>query len=627
MGLIDKIHCANIKNFFRCCFLLSIGVLICGLLAGCHHHSQIDQAPHWFQQYKFFEENDYQQYNLAQIEKITDNTIIFSAQVRDFYQAKEGTYWTANGYQEQRIDSFVDFLSHSYEDGLPPAALGHEGIIKTIETIKSGEIKDAPSLYRTLWQLEIALTKAYIHYAKALAYGAADPKMVYGQKWLYEMDSITPQFITSTLAATDTAVGYLRSLSPVDSNYVALKQELKKYLRFKDTTFATIPYIVAKEGGVAKNIHLIGERLQLLEEIGAQYTASDTLTPTLMKAINRFRTNRAIPVSNELDEETMDALNWQPQTYINKLVVNMDRLRWRTANKKGASYIAVNVPDFTLEAWNADTFALKSRICCGKYKAYEKPVDTYKKNGILPPRESETPMLYGEINYVVLNPEWKIPPKIIKDEYYAKMVKNSARVINREKLFIVDGRTHKRVIPETILWNKVNPKNNPYQLIQSSGTHNALGLIKFNFPNGESVYLHDTNNKGAFKRRNRALSHGCVRVEQPLELATLLFQMNDYDEEEMEQVMIILGEEPVSEEGEEFLEKRLEAEQKYYESLGADTIFYRPLRPTNKMLKKKMPVFFEYYTCFTDETGTVQYRPDIYYKEENMLYSIENMCR
>ena len=94
---------------------------------------------------------------------------------------------------------------------------------------------------------------------------------------------------------------------------------------------------------------------------------------------------------------------------------------------------------------------------------------------------------------------------------------------------------------------------------QSSGKHNALGLIKFNFPNGESVYLHDTNNKGAFKRRNRALSHGCVRVEQPLELATLLFQMNDYDEEDMEQVMIILGEEPVSEEGEEFLEKRLEA--------------------------------------------------------------------
>lgn len=553
--------------------------------------------------------------------------MVFPAQVREFYQEGNAAYWTANGYQEQRIDTFVNFLSRSYADGLPPAALGYDSIVHMIETIKSGDIKEAAVLYNSLWQLEMALTKAYICYAKALAYGAADPKMVHGSKWLYEMDSITPQFIINTLAATDTAIDYLRSLAPTDSNYMALQQELKKYLRFKDTTFAKIPYIVAKVGTMAQNVHLIGERLQLLNEIDAAYTPSDTLTATLMKAVNRFRTNRAIPVSNELDEETIDALNWQPQTYINKLVVNMDRLRWRTANKKGERYIAVNVPDFTLEAWNADTFALKSRICCGKYKAHEKPIETYKKNGILPPCESETPMLYSEINYVVLNPEWKIPPKIIKDEYYSKMVKNSTRVINREKLFIIDGRTHKRVIPETIVWNKVNPKNNPYQLIQSSGTHNALGLIKFNFPNGESVYLHDTNNKGAFKRRNRALSHGCVRVEQPMELATLLFQMNDYDEDDMEQVMIILGEEPVSEEGEEFLEKRLEAEQKYYESLEADTIFYRPLRPTNKMLKKKMPLFLEYYTCFTDETGAVQYRPDIYYKEENMLYCIENMCR
>lgn len=606
-------------------------ILLCCLISfcSCFRNSQngLESTPDWFQHYKYYNEKEYDAYFLNSIDKLTDEEIIFSQQIKDFYEDQKGPYWTKNGFQDQRITSFVEFLSQSYEDGVPSATIGYDTIAALIAEIRSGEIGDAETLYADLARLDIDLTAAYIQYAKALAYGATDPKVVFGKKWFYAMDTIRPQFIERTLAATDTAVAYLQTLQPTDSNYVALRKELKKYLTLKDTQFTKIPYIVATKNSVAKNVHMIGERLLVLQEINGSYHPSDTLTAQLMRALNRFRENRAIPVSNELDEETIDALNWQPMDYINKLVVNMDAYRWRVAPQKGPSFVCANIPDYTLQAWDADTFALKMRICCGKHKAYDKPVDTYKKNGILPPRESETPMLYSEINYIALNPEWKIPPKIIKDEYYSKMVNNSARVISREKLYVIDGRTNKRVVPETINWKNVNQKNIPYSLIQTSGKHNSLGLVKFNFPNSESVYIHDTNNKGAFKRRTRALSHGCVRVEKPIELATLLFRMNGYEDEDLEKVMIILGEEPTSEEGEEFLEKRLEDEQKYFESLGADTIFYRPLRPTNKMLKKRMPVYFEYHTCFVNETGAVQYRPDVYLKEENILTEMGRVFR
>lgn len=241
--------------------------------------------------------------------------------------------------------------------------------------------------------------------------------------------------------------------------------------------------------------------------------------------------------------------------------------------------------------------------------------------------KTESPLLYSEVYSVVLNPEWKIPYSIIKDEYYYKMVRNSMGTVNKEKLYIVDNRTRKQVKPETVDWKKVSQKNIPYQLIQSSGTHNALGLYKFNIQTSESVYLHSTNSRWAFGQRRRAYSHGCIRVEQPRELAELILMMNDYDSTRLEEVWITLGEEPTTEEGEEFLEKKLEKEEKYRESLSPeDSIFYRELRPTNLGLRKRMPVFIEYYTAFIGPNGDVHYRNDVYHKDRNVLNAIEKLA-
>ena len=224
----------------------------------------------------------------------------------------------------------------------------------------------------------------------------------------------------------------------------------------------------------------------------------------------------------------------------------------------------------------------------------------------------------------MLNPEWNIPYTITKDEYYPKLVKNNTAVIKKEDLYIVNRKTGKYVQADTIDWSKLRRNNLPYRLFQSSGRHNALGLIKFDFPNPESVYLHDTNNKGAFKRRVRALSHGCVRVQNPFELAAVIYELNGYDEKRQEELSIIVGNAPTTEDGEKFLEEREEKEEKYYEKLSDELKkFYRKTRPTRLKLEQTMPVYFEYYTCFVGDNGYVQYRNDLYYKDDNILYLIQ----
>ena len=591
------------------------------VFAGCGRNNarNLEQAPHWFSSYKDFEQKDYYTYLQKKITSLDSNDVIFYNAVLHYYKETGEPIWTANGWQETLIDSVMEIFATSEEHGIQPSFFSYNILKDKIQCFKSLEIKGAEALYDSLCRFELLLTHSYLTYAKSMAFGATDPVVVNGGKWLFKPDSIPDDFAITALQSCGNATTFLRGLAPCDPDYVALQQELCKYLALKNTVFPTIPVIEADSGRVAKNVHLIGERLRMTGELPESYVASDTLGKVLMPAINLFRENHAIPRSKKLDEETIKELNRQPDYYINKLSANLERYRWRATQNKGNSYIAVNTADFTLQVHHGDSI-VRMRVCCGKSQA---PKDTTRVRGVLWSQKTESPMLRSEINYIVLNPIWSIPASILKDEYYYKFVKSNTAVVKKEKLHIIDLRTKKEVAPESIDWKKVNRKNIPYQVFQESGKFNSLGLVKFNFPNTESVYLHDTNNKGAFKRRVRTLSHGCIRVEKPIELATQLLTINGYDSTRLEQVMITLGYEPTTEEGEKYLEKMQEKEEEYYNKLKPeDTVFYRPLRPTTLMLKKKMPVYIEYYTCFLGENGHVQYRPDCYRKENNILFNV-----
>lgn len=599
-----------------------IALLICLTLIGltaCHHKDRVQAKPHWFKHYTHYRVEKHQQHLQFDFDNLEIDTL-FRTQVAHFYHQRNYLpVWTINGLQEKKVDSLMEHLLHAYEHGIPSSYFAYDSILLHIEDLKQHKVANNDELYAHLNHLEIMLTTAYLRYSAALNYGVVDPKTANGGKWLYAYETPDTLFFANALKESESFLEIVKKLQPSDENYLALRKEMRRLYPIKDTTFEEIPCFSAKVGQLSPHLAKICQRLHITGEYAPNQRDTSVLTDAVMKAVNLFRECNNIPTSDTLDNETINALNRPISYYTDKLAVNMERLRWRITPAKGETHIAVNIPDFTLQTFVDDEMVFKTKICCGKTQNPKNIPDRHK-NGLVTAYKAETPLLHSEINTIVLNPEWSVPYDIIKNEYYYKLCRSNTACIKRERMYIRDHRNGKYVIPDSIDWNKVNQNNIPYRLYQTSGRHNALGQVKFSFPNGESVYLHDTNNKGAFNSRKRAFSHGCVRVQNPFELANIIYQYNEYDSIRTEQFHILVGQKPVTEDGEKYLEKLQQQDSIREANVSeAERPFFRKLRPTSISLRKKMPLYIEYYTCFVGENGQINYRDDIYYKDDNII--------
>lgn len=618
---------AGFPKIMRLLLLLIMGVMIT-MMVGCHRKENVQPKPHWFKYYQHYREKDYVQCFDNQINADNDTTLN-ARMTRDFYRSRHyHPFWTQKGLQEALTDSLLAELDRADRlHGIPHEYFGLDSIRHSIFQLVDHQIPDDQSLYENLYRLERQLTDQYLRYACALQYGAVNPKTVHGNKWYYETLVPDSAFIRDVFENIHRFSDVFAELSPKTAEYQVLQHELRQLNDKSDSGVVTIPDFRVRKDGVSKHITSLCQRLNML---GISVNVnSNSLNDTVLKAVNTFRRINGIPVSDTLDTETIEKLNRPLQYYKDIIAANLERMRWRKRHQKtdDTIHIAVNIPDYSLCVVQKDSVMMRNRICCGKTQNPEN-VPARHKNGIITPYKAETPLLFSQIRTLVLNPEWNIPYDIIKNEYYPKLVRSNTAVVNREHLYIRDSRNGKYVVPDSINWNRVNRGNIPYRLHQTSGRYNALGLYKFVFANSESVYLHDTNNKGAFKRRKRTLSHGCVRVENPADVAEWMYSVNGFDTNYIEQLHIISGAEPTTEKGEEFLEKKHEKDSIYYASLSDyDRQFYRELRPTSVALKKSIPLFIEYYTCFVGEDGKVQYREDVYYKDGNILYLLKHPKR
>jgi len=622
---------ALVITLFTLLFIFSLLLFMTIALDGCQRKEKVQAQPHWFKHYQHFKEKEYVQFVEGQIHSETD-TLLMPSLVRDFYRERNfHPFWTQKGLQEAMTDSLISSLTNAYPNhGIPGEYFHIDSIQQIIKQLTEYKVPDNEALYPHLYRIERILTDQYLRYACALEYGAVSPKRVHGSKWYYETLVPDSAFLLNALDSIAIFSEYLSAHTPETPEYQKLQKELKRWCTISDTTMTsdtaavTIPDFRVRKDGQNANIAPLCERLN---QLGINVKNSDnTLNENVLSAINTFRRQNGIPESDSLDAETIEKLNRPIQYYMDALSANMERLRWKKLHRKSDDtlHIAVNIPEYMLSVVQQDSVVMRNRICCGKTQNPEK-VAARHKGGIITPYKAETPLMYSRIRTIVLNPEWNIPYDIIKDEYYHKLVKSNTAVVKRERLYIRDSRNGQYVVPDSIDWSRVNRGNIPYRLHQTSGRHNALGLYKFVFANSESVYLHDTNNKGAFKRRKRALSHGCVRVQNPDSVAEWVYRVNNFDTNYIEQLHIISGAKPTTEKGEEYLEKLHEKDSIYYAKLSDwDKQFYRKLRPTSVALRKSIPLFIEYYTCFVGEDGTVQYREDVYYKDGNILYLMKN---
>lgn len=256
--------------------------------------------------------------------------------------------------------------------------------------------------------------------------------------------------------------------------------------------------------------------------------------------------------------------------YAEKLLVNLERSRWRIPQPSG-KYVWVNLAGFTLTAADeAGDSVLTMRVCGGD-------------------REHKTPLLYSFVQWVELNPYWVIPTSIIKREI-APRYAGSTDYFERNRIRIINKETKQEMDPAQV--SAAMLRSGKYTLRQDKGDGNSLGRLVFRFPNNFAVFLHDTNNRAAFKRKSRAISHGCIRLERPLDLA--IFLMDEPKPNVIDRMRIAIDLPPLTDYGRRLLEDPDYKKMSVYHFSPA------------------IPLFLQYFTVYPNPDGELETFPDPY---------------
>ena len=295
-----------------------------------------------------------------------------------------------------------------------------------------------------------------------------------------------------------------------------------------------------------------------------------------------------------------DSLQNENDISIQKIKLNMERLRWQMPIKT-EEMVLVNIPDFSLTWFKKEDTLAHMNVCVGSKReaTYADRMKIFLKTGSLDdkPKNHETPQLISTFNAIQVNPVWNIPVSIAQSEIYWMARRDPYYLSNSNIRVYYKGKQIYE--PDTIQWNRYSRDQLPFTFKQGSGAGNALGKFKFVFDNSSSIYLHDTNNKNGFKLKNRAISHGCVRVENPLKFAELMVK----DKYQYDQLRMEINLPPID-------TNRNNQFQKILAKKNDSTKVFK-LKPSWFGTRKDIAVVIGYYTAWA-ENGKVEFRPDVY---------------
>ncbi len=302
-----------------------------------------------------------------------------------------------------------------------------------------------------------------------------------------------------------------------------------------------------------------------------------------------------------------DSIRTDNNPSIRTIKLNMERLRWQLP-LNADEVVKVNIPDFSLTWFSNQDTLVHMNVCVGakREETYAEKMKIFLQSGKLDdkPKNHETPQLLSIFNAIQVNPIWNIPVSIAQSEIYYQAMRDAYYLSNNNIKVYFKGRLVND--PDTIRWSKYPREKLPFTFKQGSGAGNALGKFKFIFDNSSSIYLHDTNNKNGFKLKDRAISHGCVRIENPLKFAQLMVKDKyQYDDLRMEVNL------PPIDTNRNPRYRKLMAKK-------ADTLRRFQLKPAWFATRKNVAVVIGYATAWV-ENGKVEFRPDVY-AYDNLLW-------
>ncbi|MDL1862985.1 hypothetical protein FBR04_18450 [Betaproteobacteria bacterium PRO7] len=462
-----------------------------------------------------------------------------------------------------RMQSLTAAIAGSRDHGLDPRDYHAAGLAAPAAPAAN----DADRV-RAAAQRELLATDAFVRLAYHLVFGKADPRSL-NVAWNFArtLDGIDPAAALAELLAARDPAAALEGLAPKLPAYRELRNalaQLRAVERAGDWP-QIAPGPKLETGATGPRVAQLRARLQASGEL-AEGDAPHVFDAAVEAAVRRFQSRHGLEPDGIVGRATLAALNVGVADRIAQVRANLERLRW-VARELAGDYLLVDIAGFSAQLWLNGAPVWSARVVVGR------PFRT-------------TPEFRARMKYLVLNPEWNVPPTILREDVLPKVIADPA-YLERHHMRVLDA-AGRRIDPAAIDWAsyRANPRAFPYQIVQAPGGDNPLGAIKFMFPNEHSVCLHATPTRALFERTARAFSSGCIRVERPLDLARLLLD-----------------------------DPARWSEDRLREAIATGRTQTVPVRHT-------VPVLLLYFTAQVAADGTLHFRPDLYGRDKAIVAAL-----
>jgi L,D-transpeptidase YcbB len=506
-------------------------------------------------------------YSASKNGKIDDSTVLYQlpALINLYKQKLFAPQWSSSQKWLTQGDSLLLFIENAKLYGLFPIDYhSHQlAILKKLfaaDAFKDKETQDAASWARA----DLMLSDALVSIFHDIKLGRLPNDSITLRK-----DSVlSEEFVFSKFNAAASGLSLdviLSTLEPKHKGYRELKEAVRIFLDSADFNPIT-PIVFPNKNRDELNAAVVKRLFEIgyVDSLNAQL---DSLQ--LARVLKRYQKYNWLTIDGKIGAQTVRMLNLSDADKFDRIAISMDRYKM-LPDSLPEKYIWVNIPSYSLRLMSNDTLVLGSKVVVGK------PI-------------TRTPVLTSAVSELITYPQWTIPASIVEKEILPGMKKDTGYL--RKKGYMLLNSKNEEVSPDSVNWAKYKKKI-PYKVIQGSGDDNALGVLKFNFPNKYSVYLHDTNQRSFFGQDIRALSHGCVRVQEWEKMAYYIMN-NQLDSS---------------------------VKKKKPNEITPDSMtHWLTIKEKHSIpLRKKIPVYIRYFTCEAND-GRISFFEDIYEEDKKMI--------
>jgi murein L,D-transpeptidase YcbB/YkuD len=465
---------------------------------------------------------------------------------------------------QRQIGELVAAIKATAADGLDPSDY-HLELVESIYTDRLAGRQTSPEETAVR---DLILTDSLARLGYHQLFGKVNP-YTFDPHWNFrrELNDVDPAIAIQNAIDSPSLTEFLSNFFQRGWFYRKLQTALADYRQIAaNGGWSVVPDgPTLKPGASDRRLPVIARRLIISGDLapGDTVTRPAIYDESVQQAVRRFQERHGLDTDAVIGPATLRALNVPVEMRVEQLEVNIERARWVLDDIED-DFVLVNIAGFKAYVFRDRKVVWETKVQVGS--AFH-----------------QSPVFRDEIKYVVLNPTWTVPYSIATKEILPKIKRDPNYFATRD----FDLKTHsgKFIDPSSVNWATITARNFPYWLVQRPGPNNALGRIKIMFPNEHAVYLHDTPSKALFSKAERAFSHGCIRVENPFDLAEQLLGDNGWNQEKFQAVL---------------------------DEKKTKTV----------LLSKPMPVLLLYWTAMADPDGTVYFFNDVYERDERIAEAL-----